>query len=114
VPNLLGRWFFDGAITRTECPEINPIGYPACAGVVSQCYFDVLTQEGANLTVRLVSTTPDFTGTVDLGAGTWTWGPCTYGQMTIQGFTAPATASWVWYSCGGEPCSYTFTGVVTR
>jgi hypothetical protein len=113
VPDLLGRWYFEGVVTATTCPD-PPIGYPACAGVVSQCYFDVLSQEGTAITVRLVSTVPDFSGTIDLATGTWTWGPCDYGQMTIDSFTSPAPASWEWYSCGGASCSYTFTGTVTR
>jgi hypothetical protein len=112
VPDLLGRWYFEGVITASTCPDVNPIGYPACAGVVSQCYFDVLAQEGTAITVRLVSTVPDFSGTIDLAAGTWTWGPCDYGQMTVDGFTSPAPATWQWYSCAS--CAYTFTGTVTR
>jgi len=113
LPNLLGRWYFDGAVTATACPDINPVGYVACAGNHALCYFDVLTQNGTALTVRLAQTVPDFTGTIDLDAGTWTWGPCDYGQMTVTGFAAPAPATWTWYSCGGGG-NYPFSGTVTR
>jgi hypothetical protein len=115
VPNLSGRWYFTGTVTATECPDVTPLGADASCGPPTNpfCYFDV-TQDGTTLTVHLAATVPDFTGTIDVAAGTWTWGPCTYGQMTIQGFTPPAPAVWQWHSCYEPACSHTDTGIATR
>jgi hypothetical protein len=110
VPDVSGSWVFEGVATATNCPDVVPVGSPACGG--GTCAFDV-AQDGSTLDVHLQDTVPDFAGDVDVAAGTWTWGPCSYGRMTVSGFTAPATAVWDWFGCV-PGCAYTFTGTVTR
>jgi hypothetical protein len=115
LPDVSGRWYFSGTVTATECPDIHPIGSELNCGPPSNpsCYFDV-TQDGTTLDVHLSDTVPNFSGMIDVAAGTWTWGPCTYGQMTVDGFTSSSPAIWEWYACYEPECSYTATGSVTR